>query len=91
MNDTYPIAYVQVLCVLKRFINKRDLIYIPTSVIQNMVEKADKNYVFEFDDNNPYKSLSKKAKSILICLYKEYFLDKDQGKRLLQYLKTLEK
>ena len=52
-----------------------------------MVAKADKNYVFEFDNQNPYKLLNKKAKSILLYLHKEYFLNDEQVKRLLQYLK----
>ncbi len=89
MNDTYPIAYVQVIAMLNYYVKKEQLSNIPISVIRKMIIKADKNYTFEFDNENPYKSLNKKAKAILLHLYKEYFLDEEKGKKLLLYMKTL--
>ena len=57
-----------------------------------MLNRADKDFVMDIDEKKSFseQKISKRAKAIILGLYKKYFINEEQGKKLDQLLKYIE-
>ena len=88
MTDTYPMAYKEVLTILKYYLVKEDFDKIPKEKIEFFENNIDKEYVYEIDKTKSFseQNISKKANSIIVSLYREYFVTEEEKKILDQIL-----
>lgn len=82
-NDTYEMAYVEVLEILKH-LSQEDYNKIPKEKIEYYEKYKDRNYFYQFDEYFPIEEqrISKKAKAIIITLFKNYFATQIQQQKL---------
>ena len=83
VNDTYEMAYVEVLEILKH-LPQEDYNRIPKEKIEYYEKYKDRNYFYQFDKYLPIEEqrISKKAKAIIITLFKNYFATQIQQQKL---------
>ena len=83
INDTYEMAYVEVLEILNH-LPQEDYNKIPKEKIEYYEKNKDRNYFFKFDEYFPIEEqrISKKAKAIIISLFKNYFATQIQQQKL---------
>ncbi len=93
MVTTYEMAYVEVLAVLRNYLSKEELDKIPQEKIDFFEKHKDCNYIFNINNELPIEkqSISKKAKAILVILYRDYFADEQQKGILKQILELNDK
>lgn len=80
MNKKYRNAISEVIAVLKYYLKPEELEKIPQEKIKWLYENANKNYCFEIDEKKPLEeqNLSQEANTIIVSIYREYFLDKEK-------------
>ena len=83
-NDTYACTYVEVLEILKH-IPKEEYNKIPQEKIIFYENNKDKEYKFFYNGDN--KVISRKAKTILINLYKNYIANLEEKTKIEEILK----
>jgi hypothetical protein len=83
-NDTYACTYVEVLEILKH-IPKEEYNKIPQEKIIFYENNRDKEYKFFYNGDN--KVISRKAKTILINLYKNYIANLEEKTKIEEILK----
>lgn len=90
MNSTYPKAYVEVLTLLKYYLKEEDYNKIPKEKIEFFEKNADSEYKYKIDKSKPYakQEISKKANSIIVSLYRDYFVTPEE-KRILDQILAL--
>ena len=90
MNNTYPMAYVEVLTLLKYYLKEEDYNKIPKEKIEFFEKNADSEYKYRIDKSKPYakQEISKKANSIIVSLYRDYFVTPEE-KRILDQILVL--
>ena len=93
MVITYSMAYTEVLELLKCYLTEKEFNKIPKEKIKFFEENKDKNYKYEIDKKLPLEKqyISKEANSIIITLYRDYFINEKQKEILNEILKTNEK
>ncbi len=87
-NTTYACSYVEVLEILKK-IPKTELDKIPKEKLEFYESNKDKNYIYFYNDENTI--ISKKAKAILINLYKNYIATENEKTKIEEILKLNDK
>ena len=90
MNNTYPMAYTEVLTLLKYYLKEEDYNKIPKEKIEFFEKNADSEYKYRIDKSKPYakQNISKKANSIIVSLYRDYFVTHEE-KRILDQILVL--
>ena len=85
-------VYAEVLIILNYYLHPEEFNRIPQEKLQLIASKADKDFVMEIDEEKPFEeqNISKRAKAIILGLYKKYFINDEQGKKLDQLLKYIE-
>lgn len=83
-NNTYSCSYVEVLEVLKS-IPIEEYKKIPEEKIKFYESNKDKDYIYIYNEDN--KVISRKAKAILINLYKNYIASEDEKTKIEEILK----
>jgi hypothetical protein len=83
VKETYEKAYVEVLEVLK-YIPQKDYNKIPCEKIEFYNKNKDSQYAYKFDETLPIEEqkLSKKARVILISLFRDYLATETQKKEI---------
>lgn len=74
MNNTYAKAYTEVIEIINHF-SEEEYKKIPKEKIEYYENNKDKNYIFKIDPNIDLdkQNISKKAYSILVSLFRDYF------------------
>lgn len=89
-NNTNPKSrfYEEVLAILNYYLKEEDYDRIPKEKIEFFEENADKEYKYKIDKSKSYEeqNISKKANSVLVSLYREYFVSEEEKKVLDQIL-----
>lgn len=89
-NDTLEKSkhYEEALTVMKYYLKKEDYEKIPKEKLEFYEENADKIYDYDIDKNKNFyeQDISRKANSIIVYLYREYFIKEDEKKILDQVL-----
>ena len=82
------IYYEEVLAILKYYLSEEDYEKIAKEKLEFYEENADRNYDYDIDKNKTFfeQTISRKANSIIISLYKEYFINEEEKKILEQVL-----
>ena len=90
ISNTYPMAYTEVLTILKYYLKKEEYDKIPKEKIEFFEKNSDKDYVYEIDKEKPFEKqkVSQKANSIIVSLYRDYFTT-DEEKRILNQILVL--
>lgn len=83
-NDTYSCSYVEVLEILKS-VPIEEYKKIPKEKIMFYESNKDKEYIYIYNEDN--KVISRKAKTILINLYKNYIASDDEKTKIEEILK----
>ncbi len=83
-NNTYPCSYVEILEIL-RHIPKEEYRKIPQEKIMFYQANKDNEYIYIYNENN--KVISRKAKTILINLYKNYIANIEEKSKIEEILK----
>lgn len=83
-NDTYSCSYVEVLEILKS-IPIEEYKKIPEDKIIFYENNKDKDYIYIYNEDN--KVISRKAKTILINLYKNYIASANEKSKIEEILK----
>ena len=85
-------VYAEVLILMNYYLRPNELEKIPKEKLEFMKNKADKKYVLDIDETKSFseQKISKKAKAIILSLYKKYFITKEQENKLNQLLKNIE-
>ena len=85
-------VYAEVLIILNYYLHHEEFNKIPQEKLQLIASKADKDFVMDIDEEKPFEEqkISKRAKAIILGLYKKYFINDEQGKKLDQLLKYIE-
>ena len=83
-NDTYSRSYVEVLEILK-YVPIEEYKKIPQEKIIFYESNKDKEYIYRYNEDN--KVISRKAKAILINLYKNYIASDDEKNKIEKILK----
>ncbi len=93
MVTTYEMAYVEVLAILKKYLKEDEFNKIPKEKINFLEKNKDCNYIFNINNELPIEkqSISKKAKAILVILYRDYFANEQQKGILKQILELNDK
>jgi len=80
--------YEEALTIMKYYLTEEDYEKIPKEKIEFYEENSDKNYDYDIDKNKTFfeQNISRKANSIIVSLYREYFLKEDEKKILDQVL-----
>ena len=93
MVTTYEMAYVEVLAILKNYLKEDEFNKIPKEKIDFLEKNKDCNYIFNINNELPIEkqSISKKAKAILVILYRDYFANEQQKGILKQILELNDK
>ena len=93
MVTTYEMAYVEVLAILKKYLKEDEFNKIPKEKIDFLEKNKDCNYIFNINNELPIEkqSISKKAKAILVILYRDYFANEQQKGILKQILELNDK
>lgn len=80
--------YEEVLTLMKYYLTEEDYEKIPKEKLEFYEENADKNYDYEIDKNKTFfeQNISRKANSIIVSLYREYFINDEEKKILDQVL-----
>ena len=88
MIITYSMAYKEVLVLLKYYLKEEEYNKIPKDKIEFFEKNADKNYRYEIDKNKSYEEqqISQKANSIIVSLYRDYFTNDEEKKKLDEIL-----
>lgn len=86
MNSTYARAYTEVIEIINHF-SEEEYNKIPKEKIEYYENNKDTNYVFKIDPNIDLdkQNISKKAYSILISLFRDYYAT-DRQKEILDNL-----
>ena len=86
MNNTYAKAYTEVIEIINHF-SEEEYKKIPKEKIEYYENNKDKNYIFKIDPNIDLdkQNISKKAYSILVSLFRDYFAT-DRQKQILDDL-----
>ena len=93
MITTYEMAYVEVLAILKKYLKENEFNKIPKEKIDFFEKHKDFNYIFNINNELPIEkqSISKKAKAILVILYRDYFANEQQKGIMKQILELNDK
>ena len=88
MNDTYAIAYTQILEILK-YLSGNELEKIPKEKLELYSKNKETDYEFQFDISRSIneQNISRKAKAIYVSLYKKYIANENERamiKRVLE-------
>lgn len=83
-NNTYACSYVEVLEILKH-IPKEEYNKIPQEKIMFYENNKDNEYIYFYNEDN--KVISRKAKTILINLYKNYIANIEEKSKIEEILK----
>lgn len=88
MNNAYPMAYKEVLTILDYYLNEEDYSKIPKEKIQFFKQNTSEEYKYKIDMSKPYteQSISKEANSIIVSIYREYFVNEEEKRILDQIL-----
>lgn len=80
--------YEEALTIMKYYLTKEDYEKIPKEKLEFYEENSDKNYDYDIDKNKTFfeQTISRKANSIIVYLYREYFIKEDEKKILDQVL-----
>ena len=92
MENVNSQVYAEVLILLNYYLRPEEFNKIPQEKIQLIANKADKDFVMDIDEEKTFEEqkISKRAKAIILGLYKKYFINDEQGKKLDQLLKYIE-
>lgn len=91
MDSTYAMAYTEVLEILK-YIPREEYDKIPKEKIEFYQRNKDNNYFYTFDVSKPIneQKISRKANSIIVSLYMQYFATPIEKENLELILKQNE-
>ena len=80
--------YEEALTIMKYYLTKEDYEKIPKEKLEFYEKNADRIYDYDIDKNKTFleQNISRKANSIIVSLYKEYFIKEDEKKILDQVL-----
>ena len=80
--------YEEALTVMKYYLTKEDYEKIPKEKLEFYEENADKIYDYDIDKNKNFyeQDISRKANSVIVSLYRDYFIKEDEKKILEQVL-----
>ena len=80
--------YEEVLTIMKYYLKKEDYEKIPKEKLEFYEKNADKIYDYDIDKNNTFlkQDISREANSIIVYLYREYFIKEDEKEILDQVL-----
>ena len=87
-NIEYANACSEVLGILK-FLSNEDYNKIPTDVIDNIKANSNEQYKFFYDSNKTLdeQNVTKRAKSIIAVLYKNYLATDEQKEKIENFQK----
>lgn len=79
MNESYAIAYAEVLEILKH-IPEEDYKKVPTDKLELFENLKDKNYIFSYDPSKTLneQKVSRVAKELIILLFRDYWATPEQ-------------
>lgn len=80
--------YEEALTIMKYYLTKEDYEKIPKEKLEFYEKNADRIYDYDIDKNKTFleQNISRKANSIIVYLYREYFIKEDEKKILDQVL-----
>lgn len=88
-NNTYACSYTEVLEILKH-IPKEQYDKIPKEKIEYYEKNKDNEYICIFNESTDIDMISRKAKSILINLYKNYIAGNQEKQKIEEKLRLNE-
>lgn len=79
MEDNYPKAYTEVIEVLN-YVPRESVNKIPSSVLETLGAKCDKNYDFKIDTSKSFEEqeLLEETKAILTNIFRDYWATQEQ-------------
>lgn len=93
MNLKYSNACKEVLVLFDYFLDENDLSKIPEKQIEYLRQNANQQYIYFVDETKELEEqeMSKEAKAIIISLYKKYFANKEQRKKIDEIVSIMDK
>ena len=83
MEDTYANAYVEVLEILK-YVPVNEIAKIPKKEIEFFERNKNVNYQYDYNVDNPITL--RKTDAIIVNLYKKYFSNEEENKKIDELL-----
>ena len=80
MHKKYKNAITEVIAVLKYYLKPEELKKIPQEKIMWLNKNANPKYDFKIDESKTLEeqNLSQEANTIIVSLYRDYFLEKEK-------------
>ena len=93
MDLKYSNACKEVLVLFDYFLDENDLSKIPKKQIEHLKKNANQQYNYLVDESKALEKqeISKEAKAIIISLYKKYFTNDEQKKKVDEIISILDK
>ena len=88
MDIKYANAFSEVLALFDNFLVEEDLNKIPKEQIEFMKKNSNSDYIYEIDESKDLmeQDVSKEAKAVILSLFKSYFADDEEKKKVDYYL-----
>lgn len=83
MEDTYANAYVEILEILK-YVPVNEIAKIPKKEIEFFERNKNVNYQYDYNVDNPVTL--RKTDAIIVNLYKKYFSNEEENKKIDELL-----
>lgn len=79
-EQTNSIIYTEALTILKYYLKEEDYNKIPKDKIEFFEKNADSEYKYKIDKTKPFveQSISRRANTIIVYLYREYFVNEEE-------------
>ena len=88
MNVKYKNACTELIALFDFFLSEDDYNKIPKEQIEFIKQNSNKDYKYNIDETKSLEEqeLSKEAKAMIISLYKKYFADENENKKIDEIL-----
>lgn len=89
-EPTNSIIYTEALTILKYYLKEEDYNKIPKEKIEFFEKNSDSEYKYKIDKTKSYaeQSISRRTNTIIVYLYREYFVTEEE-KRILDQILNL--
>ena len=89
-EQTNSIIYTEALTILKYYLKEEDYNKIPKDKIEFFEKSSDSEYKYKIDKTKPFveQNISRRANTIIVYLYREYFANEEE-KRILDQILNL--
>ena len=92
MDLKYSNACKEILVLFNYFLDEDDLSKIPEKQIEHLKKNANQQYNYVIDESKELEEqeISKEAKAIIVSLYKKYFTNNEQKRKVDEIISILD-